>query len=46
MVVQQPPEVWDGTNLPGPDENIAAHDAMDPLWWAPLRTAALSEEAK
>jgi len=39
------PERWDDTNLPGPDENINAHMDMPPLWWLPVRNAALNAEA-
>ena len=45
IVTDQPPEVWDSTNLPGPDETMNAHVALDPLWWAPIRDAALGQEA-
>ncbi len=46
IVLQQPPEAWDSINLSATqDDNMAKHAGLDPLWWAPIRRAALGEEA-
>lgn len=45
VVRERPPEEWDSRNLSGgQDENMAEHAALDPLWWVPMRRAALGEE--
>ncbi len=46
IVRQEPPELWDSTNLTASqDESMAKFQPVDPLWWADVRAAAL-EEAK
>ncbi|MHC4717907.1 MAG: hypothetical protein ACYS5V_13115 [Planctomycetota bacterium] len=39
------PEDWDNNNLRSTqDEDMAEHAGMDPLWWLPVRRAALGRE--
>ena len=39
------PEDWDSNNLRSTqDENMAEHAGLDPLWWLPVRQAALGRE--
>ncbi|KPK86000.1 MAG: hypothetical protein AMJ81_02190 [Phycisphaerae bacterium SM23_33] len=45
IVRQQPPELWDSHNLSATqDDNMARHAGLDPLWWVPIRRAALGGE--
>ena len=48
VVRERPPEEWDSRNLAAgsQDDNMAAHAALDALWWVPIRQAALAEEAR
>ena len=47
IVREQPPELWDSINLTATqDDNMAGHAGLDPLWWVPIRSAALGEEVK
>jgi hypothetical protein len=42
VVRRAPPEDWDSRNLAeGVDEDLAAHQVVDPLWWADVRAVAL-----
>ena len=53
-VLELPPDEWNGYNLtegPQPaegtqDEAMSDHSGQDPLWWVPIRQAALGEEVK
>ena len=47
-VVELPPEEWNGHNLTEgtQDDNMADHVGLDPLWWVPIRQAAMGEEVK
>lgn len=40
---QMPPEAWDSTNLRTSDSNMSEYTGLDPLWWKPVRDAALKE---
>jgi hypothetical protein len=46
IVLQAPPEEWDSANLTAgsQDDNMSDYAGQDPLWWVPLRRAALGEE--
>jgi hypothetical protein len=41
IVRERPPEEWDDTKLP---DSPAPASPRSPLWWAPIRRAALGEE--
>ena len=42
VVVEEPPEAWDDTNLKSSDESMEDHRVSDPLWWRPVRDAAMA----
>ena len=46
IVREAPPEQWDSANLAAgsQDDTMSDHAGLDPLWWAPIRRAALDEE--
>ncbi len=47
VVLAEPPENWDSINLSATqDDNMARHAGLDALWWAPIRRAAMGQEAK